>query len=104
VEATHRRQRAAVYFCCLEAIQNAAKYATASHLEVVLSAGADQLIFRVEDDGTGFDTAVTPYGSGLQNMADRLSALGGTVEVESEPGRGTTVTGRLPVGSSTRLM
>ena len=48
---------------------------------------------------SGFDTSATPHGSGLQNMADRLSALGGAVEIESEPGCGTTVTGRLPVGS-----
>ena len=92
---------AAVYFCCLEAMQNAAKYATASHVEVGLSIEGGLLVFRVEDDGSGFDTTVTPYGSGLQNMADRLAALGGTVEVESEPGRGTIVVGRVPVGSMT---
>jgi signal transduction histidine kinase len=90
---------AAVYFCCLEAMQNAAKYATASHLRVVLSIEAGFLVFRVADDGSGFDTSVTPYGSGLQNMADRVSALGGTVAIESAPGCGTTVTGRLPIGS-----
>ena len=90
---------AAVYFCCLEAMQNTAKYATASHLRVVLSIEGGFLVFRVTDDGSGFDTTATPHGSGLQNMADRLSALGGAVEIESEPGCGTTVTGRLPVGS-----
>jgi signal transduction histidine kinase len=90
---------AAVYFCCLEAMQNASKYATASHLKVVLSIEAGLLVFRVTDDGSGFDTSATPHGLGLQNMADRLSALGGTVQIESSPGCGTTVTGRLPVGS-----
>ena len=90
---------AAVYFCCLEALQNVAKYAAASQVEIRLSTERDRLVFRVEDDGTGFDTTVTPFGSGQQNMADRLAALGGTVEIESEPGRGTTVIGRIPVGS-----
>jgi signal transduction histidine kinase len=90
-----------VYFCCLEALQNVAKYAGASQARVRLSVELDQLVFQVVDDGGGFDTATTPYGSGLQNMADRLAALGGTVEVESQPGRGTTVRGRIPTGHLT---
>jgi signal transduction histidine kinase len=51
----------------------------------------------VADDGRGFDADTTPLGSGMQNMADRLAALGGSIEVRSRPGEGTTVTGRLPV-------
>jgi signal transduction histidine kinase len=93
----------AVYFCCLEALQNVAKYAGASQVRIRLSVELDQLVFQVVDDGTGFDTAATPYGSGLQNMADRLAALGGTVEVESQPGRGTTVRGRIPAGHLTTV-
>jgi signal transduction histidine kinase len=87
----------AVYFCCLEAMQNIAKYAGASRVGIRLSIEGDRLVFRVEDDGVGFDAVVTPYGSGLQNMADRLAALGGSVRIESTPGRGTTVTGLIPV-------
>jgi signal transduction histidine kinase len=88
---------AAVYFCCLEALQNVTKYAQASRVIVRLSVRDEELAFEVTDDGQGFDPQRTPMGSGLQNMADRLAALGGTVEVRSRRGEGTTVLGRLPV-------
>jgi signal transduction histidine kinase len=87
---------AAAYFCVLEALQNVAKYARASGATVRLSEEDGQLAFSVSDDGAGFDPSVTPRGSGLQNMADRLAALGGTVRVDSAPGRGTAVSGRIP--------
>jgi signal transduction histidine kinase len=57
------------------------------------------LAFSVADDGTGFDPALTAHGTGLQGIADRLGALDGAVSVESTPGSGTTVTGRVPVRS-----
>jgi signal transduction histidine kinase len=85
----------ALYFCCLEALQNVAKYARATNAEVRLSASGEELAFEVTDDGDGFDTGTMPPGSGLQGMADRLEALGGILEVRSEPGAGTTVTGRI---------
>jgi signal transduction histidine kinase len=88
---------AGVYFCVLEALQNVAKYAEAGRVTVRLAHENGELVFEVADDGRGFDVATTPRGSGLQNMADRLEALGGTVEVASIPGQGTTVTGRIPV-------
>jgi signal transduction histidine kinase len=88
---------AAVYFCCLEALQNVAKYADASRVTVSLSGRNGELTFSVADDGRGFDADTTPLGAGLQNMADRLAALGGSIEVRSRPGEGTTVAGRLPV-------
>jgi signal transduction histidine kinase len=88
-----------VYFCVLEALQNAAKYARASRIEVRLSADDGELSFVVEDDGRGFDPATTPRGSGLQNMVDRIEALGGSLEIRSSPGEGTAVTGRLPAPS-----
>jgi signal transduction histidine kinase len=87
---------AAVYFCCLEAIQNAAKYARATTVEVTLGLDGPTLTFEVRDDGVGFDAASVPSGSGLQGMSDRLSALGGAVEVSSTPGRGTVVRGTVP--------
>jgi signal transduction histidine kinase len=90
---------ATAYFCVLEALQNAAKYADASSATVRLGHENGHLVFTVTDDGRGFDTASTPRGSGLQNMADRLEAIGGAVEVASAPGRGTTITGRIPVGT-----
>ena len=55
------------------------------------------LRFEVHDDGSGFDTSVTTYGTGVQGMADRLAALGGSIEIASAPGAGTTVTGTVPV-------
>jgi signal transduction histidine kinase len=88
---------AAVYFCSLEALNNVAKYAGASAAEVRLAQEDGHLSFSVRDDGAGFDPAVTGYGSGLHGMADRLDAIGGDLEIESAPGRGTTVRGRVPV-------
>jgi signal transduction histidine kinase len=88
---------AAVYFCSLEALQNAAKYSRATSVTVCLRQDDGLLSFAVTDDGGGFDSARVRYGSGLQGIADRLSALGGSLDVESEPGAGATVTGHLPV-------
>jgi signal transduction histidine kinase len=87
---------AAVYFCVLEALQNMAKYAGASRAEVKLAASRHDLRFEVTDDGAGFDPGTKAYGTGLQGMTDRLHAHGGSLEVRSAPGAGTTVTGRLP--------
>jgi signal transduction histidine kinase len=87
---------AAVYFCVLEALQNVAKYAHASRAEVRLAASGHGLRFEVTDDGAGFDPQSRGYGTGLQGMADRLHAHGGSLDVRSAPGAGTTVSGRLP--------
>jgi signal transduction histidine kinase len=87
---------AAVYFCCLEAVQNVAKYAQATTVTIRLKRAGEDLQFTVSDDGQGFDSAITVRGSGLQNMADRLAALGGDLDVSSKPGEGTTVTGVVP--------
>jgi signal transduction histidine kinase len=87
---------AAVYFCCLEALQNVSKYANASKALVRLAVDGPWLTFGVEDDGAGFDPARTKLGTGLQGMSDRLEALGGGLEIRSEPGRGTTIAGRVP--------
>jgi signal transduction histidine kinase len=92
---------AAVYFCCLEALQNVTKYAGALQARVRLTASDGWLSFQVTDDGAGFDPSSHPYGSGLQGMADRLDALGGALEVRSSPGSGTTVVGRVPVAGAT---
>jgi signal transduction histidine kinase len=93
---------AAVYFCTLEALQNIAKHAGASRATVSLSCSGGSLGLTITDDGAGFDTATARHGSGLQGMADRLAALGGTLRVSSQPGRGTTLTGALPVSSQVR--
>ena len=88
---------AAVYFCSLEALQNIGKYAHASNATIRLTEEDGDLIFEVTDDGIGFDPATTGHGSGLQGMIDRLDAIDGTLDVRSEPGRGATVTGRIPL-------
>jgi signal transduction histidine kinase len=85
----------AVYFCVLEAMQNVAKYAEATSAVIRLAESDGSLVFEVEDDGRGFDPASSGHGSGLQGMADRLDAIGGTLEVASEPGRGTRIRGRI---------
>ncbi|MEP7033701.1 MAG: histidine kinase, partial [Actinomycetota bacterium] len=86
----------AIYFCTLEALQNIAKYAGASLASVELSQEDGHLTFRVSDDGRGFDATTRSYGTGLQGMADRLDSIGGTLEVNSSPGGGTTIVGRVP--------
>jgi signal transduction histidine kinase len=90
----------AVYFCTLEALNNVAKYAEASRAVVRLSQCDGHVEFAVEDDGRGFDAAGSNYGTGLQGMADRLDAVGGELRIESRPGDGTSLTGRVPVGEA----
>jgi signal transduction histidine kinase len=92
-----RDVEAAIYFCCLEALQNVSKYAGASTVGIRLSSVEGMVSCKISDNGQGFDMAATPRGSGLQNMADRMEALGGSVEVESSVGRGTSVTASLPL-------
>ncbi len=96
-----REAEAAAYFCILEALQNVAKYARASRATVALSCPDGHLEFTVTDDGDGFDTAKATHGTGLQGMADRLAAVGGTLRVDSAPGSGTTISGTLPVAELT---
>ncbi|WP_283136140.1 sensor histidine kinase [Rhizohabitans arisaemae] len=87
---------AAVYFCCLEAVQNAAKHAgPGAFVQVRIHAEEEELRFEVRDDGRGF-TPGAGQGHGFVNMRDRLGAVGGVLTVESAPGEGTAVSGRIP--------
>src|SRR5262249_30846403 len=87
----------AVYFCCLEAMQNVAKHADgAARIEIALRRD-DDLRFEVADDGCGFLPDRGAGGSGLTGMRDRLAAVGGELRVESAPGKGTRVSGRVPL-------
>jgi signal transduction histidine kinase len=88
---------AAVYFCCLEAMQNAAKHAPDAHLWVRVWGEAGKLCFEVRDDGPGFDVAAATAGHGFVNMSDRLGAIGGEVVWTSTPGEGATVAGVVPI-------
>ncbi len=88
---------AAVYFCCLEALQNAAKHAPDARVDVRLWEEAGGLLFTVADDGPGFDPDRAQKGHGYVNMADRLGAIGGTVRWESEIGEGSVVRGSVPL-------
>jgi signal transduction histidine kinase len=90
---------AGVYFSVLEALQNVAKYAEARSVRVMLGADVAEVRFEVTDDGRGFDPSDTKLGTGLQGIVDRVSALGGEVEITSHPGRGTTVAGRVPTSA-----
>jgi signal transduction histidine kinase len=87
----------AVYYCCLEAIQNASKHGRRGVLVSIALAEEDgRLTFRVSDDGPGFLVGDV-RGVGLQNMKDRLEALGGRLTVATAPGRGTTISGEIPL-------
>jgi signal transduction histidine kinase len=89
---------AAVYYCCLEALQNATKYAGEGATATVRVWESDGCLhFDVSDDGAGFDLADKGLGSGLTNMSDRLGAVGGTLRVESALGSGTHVAGEIPL-------
>jgi signal transduction histidine kinase len=87
----------AVYFCCLEAMQNAAKHAPQATAQVRIWEESGGVLFSVSDDGPGFDPAKARSGHGFVNMADRLGAIGGTVRWESRPGHGSTISGSVPV-------
>lgn len=87
----------AVYYCCTEAIQNAVKYAGRCTLSIVVDSPNADIRFTVSDDGPGFDPSVADAAGGLARLAGRVGPLGGWVSVQTAPGRGTRVTGRIPV-------
>jgi signal transduction histidine kinase len=93
---------AAVYFCCLEAVNNARKHAPGASVTVQVSEVDSALRFTIRDDGPGFtsDGAGTGPGAGgrgLRNVAARIAAVGGTISIQSVPGVGTTLDGALPL-------
>jgi signal transduction histidine kinase len=93
----------AVYFCCLEALQNLVKHAGRSAVgSIRIREESDRLIFQIKDSGAGFDPAEIGDGRGLVNMRDRMETVGGTLTVSSHPGSGTTVRGTAPLGARRR--
>jgi signal transduction histidine kinase len=88
----------AIYYCCLEAVQNAAKHGGPhAHVSIRLRADAHELGLEVRDDGPGFDVVDAKHGLGLENMRDRLGAAGGHIEITSHPGHGTRVAATIPL-------
>jgi signal transduction histidine kinase len=88
----------AVYACCAEALDNVAMHAgTGVQVVLEVQVAGDSVSFVVADDGVGFDPATTPRGDGLELAGDRVLALGGSLDVWSAPGRGTTVSGVIPL-------
>ncbi len=101
VRLPHRYPReveSAVYFACLEALQNVSKHAEGATSVSIAISGNGRLRFDVRDNGHGFDPDAPSGGSGLTHMRDRVGAVGGEVAITSERGRGTTVTGIVPLG------
>jgi signal transduction histidine kinase len=92
-----REVESAAYFCCLEAMQNAAKHAQRARALVIELTDNGVLQFEVRDDGEGFDPDAVEAGFGLTSMRDRLAAVGGDLLIVSSPGRGTRVVGRIPL-------
>lgn len=90
----------AVWFCCLEAVNNARKHAPGAPIRVNLTATADRLSFGIQDDGPGFDTTADTGspGRGMRNVMARVTAVGGLVAVRSAPGEGTRVEGWVALG------
>jgi signal transduction histidine kinase len=87
----------AVYFCCLEAMQNAMKHAVGVKTISVALAETGDLRFEVRDDGAGFAEQEVASGSGLASMRDRIAAVGGLLVIRTAPGIGTSVSGKVPM-------
>ena len=88
---------AGVYFCCVEALQNTAKHARATNVRIDIQGGEGELSFAISDDGIGFSqTGVLDSVGGLAKLAERVAVLGGSLVVESAPGRGTQIFGTMP--------
>jgi signal transduction histidine kinase len=97
IERYPRDVESTVYFCVLEALNNIAKYANATSARIHVAQDDGHLTFEVRDDGDGFVVDDARGGTGLQGMADRLDAVGGSLTIVSAPGDGSTIRGRVPV-------
>jgi signal transduction histidine kinase len=102
---------AAVYFCCLEAVNNARKHARGAAVGVQLREANGFLHFAVHDDGPGFTvhsggngTGGAPAGRGLRNVTARIASVGGEISIQSAPGAGTTIEGSVPLPRGQSLL
>ncbi|HET9346948.1 MAG TPA: ATP-binding protein [Candidatus Limnocylindrales bacterium] len=90
-----------IYYCCLEALQNAVKHAGPTAVVRIRLAGEPgRITFSVEDSGVGFDPARVEAGLGLVNLADRVDVMGGNLTIDTYPGMGTRIHGEVPVSPS----
>ena len=96
----HPDVEAALYFCCVEAMQNAVKHARARSIRLACGIDASTLWISVTDDGIGFDPATTSAGRGIDNIRDRLGAIGGDLELITTRDAGVTVRGSAPVNGA----
>ena len=87
----------ALYRIVQEALTNVTRHAQAAHVAIAFSRNGHALCCSIQDDGAGFDVATRSVGAGFVNMNDRLGAVGGSLRVESTPGRGTRITGAIPL-------
>ncbi len=85
-----------VYFVAMEAMANAQKHAPQSELFLGLRSGGGEVVLEVSDDGPGFDPAESRIGAGLQNMADRVNAVGGSAAIVGNRGSGVSILVRIP--------
>jgi signal transduction histidine kinase len=90
-----------VYRLVQEALTNVVKHARAERVDIQVTTRDDRVTVEVRDDGVGFDPALNPPGFGLLGMRERLELVGGTLDVSSAPGRGTSVRVELPLSSPT---
>ena len=93
-ERVTREIEASAYFIVLEALTNVVKHSRATRAEVTVAVDEDTLIVEVDDNGVG---GANPHGHGLVGISDRVAAFGGSLRIESSPGRGTEVAARLPL-------
>ena len=85
-----------------ECISNALRHGGAKKVLITLTQAAERAVLTVRDDGSGFDPAqVAGLGSGLQNLASRAREMGGTLKLDSQPGRGSAVTITFPLQEAT---
>lgn len=90
-----------LYFVTMEAMANAQKHAPLAQLTISLARAAGGVVLRISDDGPGFNTAEESLGAGLQNMADRVNAVGGSFKLSSSPGHGVDILAKIPLETGT---
>jgi signal transduction histidine kinase len=100
-------KRTVLFRVAQEALTNVARHAKASRVEVIIQKLQDVICMIIKDDGKSFHVDHVMHGKGgkhlgLLGMRERLEMVGGSFEVESAPGNGTTITAKIPLGTAAR--